>query len=383
MVKKTTTQEFKNQLHKIWGNQIVLVGEYINTRSKVTLYCKKHNIKWRTLPDKRNILLGCSECRQDLRQKEFQEKLNDKYKNNIILEDSYNGIRGLNKFKCIKHSFAWNQTPLKMLNGFNCPKCREEILDKYNKNICKIDIENNELWKTVPDHRFTNYEISNKGRVRSKAYIDNAGILHGVHAKKLIKKSSGYIQVILYQGNSFKTYKVHQLVAKAFIPNPSKYPIINHKDEDKANNCCSNLEWCTYSYNSKYRGIMHISQIDRQKSVIQKSKNGDVVKTWQSINSVKLNGYDPSSVSKCCRGKIASYRGFYWDYLYPNKSYRSKTGIVGIYNKETKTNPYIACIQVNNQKIILGHFSNLDDAKKARYDAETKYGYTHTFKCPN
>lgn len=382
MVKKVSTQKFKDRLRKMWGNQIVLVGKYINIRSKVALYCKKHDTKWYILPDKRNISLGCPNCRQDFRQKKIQEKLNDKYKNNIILEDSYDGIRGLNKFKCIKHSFVWNQTPLKMLEGFNCPRCRKEILDRYNKNIHRIDIENNELWETVPDHRFINYEISNKGRVRSKAYVDNTGTLHGVHIRKLIKKNNGYVQVILYQNGNYKTYKVHQLVARAFIPNPNNYPIINHKDENKTNNHYNNLEWCTYSYNSKYHDIMHRSQIDRQKSVIQKSKDGTIVKIWKSINSVKLDGYDPSSVSKCCKRKITFYKGFCWDYLHPNKKYCSKTGVVGVYDRGTKTNPYTAYIQVNNQKIILGNFSNLNNAKKARYNAETKYGYKHTFIKP-
>lgn len=383
MDKKEATKEFKEWLRQLWGNQIVLVGNYTNTRSKITLYCKKHNIKWDTLPDKRRISLGCSECRNDCHQKEFQDKLNNKYKNNIILEDRYNGIRNMNKFKCIKHSFEWKQTPLKMLGGFNCPKCREEILNSYNKGIHKIDIKNKEIWKTVPDYRFTNYEVSNKGRVRSKAYIDDTGMLHKVHFRRLIKKINGYTQVILYQDNIHKDYRVHRLVALAFIPNPHNYPVINHKDENKNNNCVSNLEWCTYSYNSKYRNIMHRTQINRQKPVIQKDINGNIIKTWHSLNSTKLGGYDPSSVSKCCRGKIVSYRGFYWDYLYPNKKYHSKTGIVGVYDRGTKVNPYTAYIQVNNQEIVLGHFYKISDAKKARYDAETKFNYKHTFDRPD
>jgi hypothetical protein len=32
-------------------------------------------------------------------------------------------------------------------------------------------------------------------------------------------------------------------VAKIFIPNPNNYEIVNHKDEDKFNNCVENLEW--------------------------------------------------------------------------------------------------------------------------------------------
>ena len=52
------------------------------------------------------------------------------------------------------------------------------------------------------------------------------------------KKENGY----LYVGLKGKTFKVHRLVAKAFVPNPLNLPLINHIDENKANNCASNLE---------------------------------------------------------------------------------------------------------------------------------------------
>src|SRR5690625_7779580 len=61
-----------------------------------------------------------------------------------------------------------------------------------------------------------------------------------------------YLRVELTKNGTFKRYPVHRLVAEAFISNPNKHPVVNHKDEIKSNNHASNLEWCTQSYNVMY-----------------------------------------------------------------------------------------------------------------------------------
>ena len=45
-------------------------------------------------------------------------------------------------------------------------------------------------------------------------------------------------------------FLAHRLVAEAFLPS-CVGPIVNHKDGNRDNNCVSNLEWSTYSENSK------------------------------------------------------------------------------------------------------------------------------------
>ena len=49
-----------------------------------------------------------------------------------------------------------------------------------------------------------------------------------------------------------KCLKIHQLVAKAFKENPNNYPVVNHIDGDKFNNCEDNLEWVTISGNVQH-----------------------------------------------------------------------------------------------------------------------------------
>lgn len=94
-----------------------------------------------------------------------------------------------------------------------------------------------EIWKTIDN--FENYEVSNLGNIRNKETKE---------LKNMPINYYGYRMVCL---NSHKML-VHRVVAMMFIPNPNNYPQINHKDENKENNCVDNLEWCSPKYNSNY-----------------------------------------------------------------------------------------------------------------------------------
>lgn len=108
----------------------------------------------------------------------------------------------------------------------------------------------NEEWRDIIGFE-GRYQVSNLGRVRS--FVDSHGELR---VTPVLRKTSlthkGYPYVSLTDGAKHYARCVHRLVARAFIPNPQELPCINHKDEDKANNCIDNLEWCTHKYNSNY-----------------------------------------------------------------------------------------------------------------------------------
>lgn len=98
----------------------------------------------------------------------------------------------------------------------------------------------NEVWKTVDD--YPNYMVSNFGNVKNqRGHLLNQQV-----------SNMGYMLVHLSKNGKVKWRSVHRLVALAFIPNPDKLPIINHKDENPKNNKVDNLEWCTRSYNERY-----------------------------------------------------------------------------------------------------------------------------------
>lgn len=114
-----------------------------------------------------------------------------------------------------------------------------------------------EEWKVIPiDALDGRYEVSTLGRIRRVARVAyyKDGRKRQLQEKILTPHihPKGYMMINLKQKDRSFTYKLHRLVAITFIPNPNNYPEVNHKDENKANNCVENLEWCSHQYNSAY-----------------------------------------------------------------------------------------------------------------------------------
>lgn len=66
--------------------------------------------------------------------------------------------------------------------------------------------------------------------------VTSCGKVWSYKSKKFIKPyriGNGYLAVKL----AGKNYRVHRLVAMTYIPNPENLPFVNHKDENKHNNC--------------------------------------------------------------------------------------------------------------------------------------------------
>lgn len=166
-----------------------------------------------------------------------------------------------------------------------------------------------EIWKDIKDYEGL-YQVSNLGRVKSlkRKYV--------LTDKILIPRidTDGYALINLSNRNKKTTFKIHRLVAQAFIPNPKNLPEINHKDENKLNNKVENLEWCTAEYNNAY-GTRH----SMYKVLPQNQKNNPY--TSKVIQCIETGIIYPSiseaqRQTKCrINLKQKTSGGYHWKYI--------------------------------------------------------------------
>ena len=174
-----------------------------------------------------------------------------------------------------------------------------------------------EIWKDKKDYE-GHYQVSNWGRAKSIKF-GKEQIL------KPVTDKDGYLQVNLWKNNKPKRCRIHRLVAEVFLEIPeelkhlkgTRYLQVNHKDENKLNNNAENLEWCSAKYNSNFgtrnkRIIAKNTNGKRSKKVYQYTLDGQFVREWDSIRECGRNGFNPTCICMCCRGKQKYHKGFIW-----------------------------------------------------------------------
>lgn len=156
------------------------------------------------------------------------------------------------ELKCSEHSLSTLKA--------NSEKIREALAAKASRQHANADRRKfsrrrtecfsteGELWRPVLGA--SRYEVSNMGRVRT--YYKTKDYFAEIKAD--VNPVSGYLQIHLaLDTGKQKTYRLHRLVAKAWVEGWSESrDVVNHIDGNRLNNVASNLEWVSLSENSKH-----------------------------------------------------------------------------------------------------------------------------------
>jgi hypothetical protein len=86
--------------------------------------------------------------------------------------------------------------------------------------------------------------------------------------------SHGYLLVKLFKDNEYKSFRVHRLVAEAFLPNPDNLEQVHHKNGIRTDNSIENLQWVSQNRNLAY---MYAEQLNKWGVYVDWSQVEEVV----------------------------------------------------------------------------------------------------------
>lgn len=118
-----------------------------------------------------------------------------------------------------------------------------------------------EIYKDIPNYKGL-YQVSNLGKIKS---LGN----NKLKKEKILKNrlsSSGYLHVYLSKNKEGKNFKVHQLIAMAFlnhIPNGHKI-VVDHIDNNPLNNYVENLQLISQRENTSKRRLYYSKRIKKK-----------------------------------------------------------------------------------------------------------------------
>lgn len=186
-----------------------------------------------------------------------------------------------------------------------------------------------EEWRPIKDYEGL-YEVSNLGRVKSLDRMIVYSNGKKVRIKERILKPSqhkGYFHVILSKDNIPKTFKIHRLVAIAFIPNPDNKPEVDHiiPISMGGTNEVNNLRWVTSlenMNNNKTKENLSKNHADfKGENSVRYGKGNPIYcielsKEFSNMmEAERQTGISNSNISECCRGKRKTAGGYHWKYV--------------------------------------------------------------------
>lgn len=193
---------------------------------------------------------------------------------------------------------------------------------------------NEQGWKPVPFQGYNKiYEVSTSGIVRR---IDNKQI------RRTYKHKSGYVRVLLSCNGEHLNISLHRLVALTYIPNPNPelYNQVGHLDDDKTNNCVSNLYWTNAQENNCHGGRLNkqIETTDKKRAEAKAHKRGKKVPVFKLVptsisgatavwycsisEAARQNDLKPVDIKAACSGIRDTAGGFRWCLGYDESGYR-------------------------------------------------------------
>ena len=186
---------------------------------------------------------------------------------------------------------------------------------------------------------------------------------------------NGYKYYRLSKNGHKKMFYAHRLVAEYFIDNPNNFPVVNHIDGNKLNNNVNNLEWVTYSENTKHwknnsNGIRRQTEYykeDLPNEIWKEFENYYVSSLGRIRHKIKNNLLQPSITCGYYKVRLSN-NGLTKDYMIHQLVYKLFNGD---YDKNKFIIDHIDGNKLNNDINNLRLLTNSENANAALYETKT------------
>lgn len=142
MPKKITNEEYVQKVEKINPN-IEVIESYIDSYTKILHKCKICNHEWMAAPNKILLKRGCPKC-VGKTQKTHEEYVNElaMINQNVEVLGEYINNRTKILHRCKIDGYEWYSTPSNMLRGHGCPVCigmKKRTKEDYIEEVSQIN----------------------------------------------------------------------------------------------------------------------------------------------------------------------------------------------------------------------------------------------------
>lgn len=132
--KKTkTTEEFKEEVFDIVGNEYTILGEYKTFKTKIKIEHNTCHHKYEVAP--RNFMRGnrCPKCFGSKLKtlKEFEREVFELVKDKYVVLGEYKGAQMSIKMRHNECLHEYEVAPISFLKGIRCPKCKESKGERH------------------------------------------------------------------------------------------------------------------------------------------------------------------------------------------------------------------------------------------------------------
>jgi hypothetical protein len=165
-----------------------------------------------------------------------------------------------------------------------------------------------EIWKDIKNYEGL-YQVSNLGNIKN------------ILTKQILGKfGKRYYETYLYKNGKRKCFKIHRLVAQAFIPNLNNKSEVNHIDGNRYNNTVSNLEWVTRQENmnhaSQHKLLSCKESIEKTRKDIEAINiiSGEIIQFKSLSEAGRVLGINVSNICACCKGRVKSLKSYRFRY---------------------------------------------------------------------